>query len=363
VTAVSIRLRALLRQQHLQTHTGFCREYDKIAKTIDSELVGTYPSRAQFHRWLSGELKGLPHPHHCRVLEKMCAGYSAAQLFEPDQPAEPDAHAGTTPDDGGLFEVIEERIERPAAGAVEWGPEQPADLGRAYSGLTASESADVSESTQLLGARLLRLKKVQRLTDREISQFAHLAGYIIDLDMRIDIQIGADGAARVTYRYELLNMTDRPLTRLAREVWFEHTSGKLDIRPLRESTRRVAIERKHDTPSLSKFACQLSPAIQPGESAVIGYVCEGGRFEDALYWRQGINRYTRHFTLNLRHGDAGDLISCSAVEEHADGLENSATEELIWDYEGDDVIITLTRDYLRPGQSVTLRWTVTREHA
>lgn len=43
-----------------------------------------------------------------------------------------------------------------------------------------------------------------------------------------------------------------------------------------------------------------------------------------------------------------------------DGSENSATEELIWDDEGDDVL-TLTRDYLRPNQSVTLRWTVTCE--
>ena len=363
MTAAPLRLKAVLRQQHLQTHTGFCREYDRVAQTIDPELVGTYPSRAQFHRWLSGELKGLPHPHHCRVLEKMCPGYSAVQLFEPDQSDEPGPDGGQVVDEGGLFEVIEDRIDRPAAGAVEWGPEKSADAGRSYAGLSATEATDVSESTQRLGQRLLKLKKVQRLSDREISQFAHLAGYIIDLDMRIDIEIGGDGAATVTYRYELLNMTDRPLTRLSRELWFEHTRGELDIRPLRESTRRLAIQRKHDTPNLSKFACQLSPAIQPGESAVIGYVCEGGRFEDALYWRQGINRYTRHFTLNLRHGDAGDLISCSAVEEHADGLEVSATEELIWDHEGDDVIITVTRDYLRPGQSVTLRWTVTREHA
>ncbi len=33
-----------------------------------------------------------------------------------------------------------------------------------------------------------------------------------------------------------------------------------------------------------------------------------------------------------------------AVEEHPDGSENSATEELMWDYEGNDVVITLTRD-------------------
>jgi hypothetical protein len=363
VVAAPIRLKVVLRQQHLQTHGPFCREYDKAARTIDPELEGTWPSRAQFHRWLSGELKGIPHSHHCRVLERMCPGYTAAQLFEPHEPEEASADSAESAIDGGLLDVIESRIDRPTLGVVEWGPEQPADAGRRYAGLSPHVGTDVSANTQRLGQRLLKLKKVQRLNDREISQFAHLAGHIIDLDTRIDIEISGDGTAQLTYRYELLNMTDRPLTRLPRELWFEHTSGKLDIRPLRESTRRVAIQRVHDTQNLSKFACQLSSAIQPGESAAIGYTCEGGRFEDALYWRQGINRYTRHFTLNLRHGDAGNLISCSAIEEHQDGLENSATEELIWDYQGDDVIITLTRDYLRPGQSVTLRWEVTREHA
>lgn len=357
--AAPIRLKVVLRERHLQTHGSFCREYDKVARTIEPELEGTWPSRAQFHRWLSGNLKGIPHPHHCRVLEKMCPGHTAAELFEP---YEPDADHASSADGGGLLDVIEDRMDQPVRGPVEWGPEQTGDPGRTYAGLPAHTSEDVSEETQQLGQRLLKLQKIQRLSDRDISQFAHLAGQIIDLDTRIDIEIGGDGAARLTYRYELLNMTDRPLTRLSRDLWFEYTSGKLDIRPLAESSRRVAIQRVHDTPNLAKFACQLSPAIRPGEAAVIGYTCEGGRFEDALYWRQSIARYTRHFTINLRHGDAGDLISCSALEEHEDGSENSATEELIWDYEGDDVIITLTRDYLRPNQSVTLRWKVTREH-
>ena len=360
MTTESVRLKVVLRQQHLQTHGSFCREYDKVARTIDPELEGTWPSRAQFHRWLSGELKGLPHPHHCRVLEKMCVGYTATQLFEP---YEPEPSAARPAERGGLFDVIENRIDRPAPGPVEWGPEPMEEAGRTYARLSADDASEVSEGTQRVGQRLLKLQKVQRLSDRDISQFAHLAGHIIDLDTRIDIEIGSDGAAKLTYRYELLNMTDRPLTRLSRDLWFEYTSGTLDIRPLRESTRRVAIQRVHDTPNLSKFACQISPPLQPGEAAVIAYTCEGGRFEKALYWRQSIARHTRHFTINLRHGNAGDLISCSAVEEHEDGSENSATEDLIWDYEGDDVIITLTRDYLRPNQSVTLRWKVTREYA
>ena len=82
------RLKVILQQRHLQTYGLFCREYDKAAQVVDAALVGKWPSRAQFHRWLSGELKGLPYPGHCRVLETMLPGYSAAQLFEPWHPDE-----------------------------------------------------------------------------------------------------------------------------------------------------------------------------------------------------------------------------------------------------------------------------------
>lgn len=78
---MATRLKTVLQQQHLQTHSAFCREYDKIAATIDPDLVGSAPKRSQFHRWLSGDVKGLPYPHHCRVLEKMLPGHTAIELF------------------------------------------------------------------------------------------------------------------------------------------------------------------------------------------------------------------------------------------------------------------------------------------
>ena len=37
--------------------------------------------------------------------------------------------------------------------------------------------------------------------------------------------------------------------------------------------RKVVIQRIHDTADLAKFACQISPAVLPGESAVVGYIC------------------------------------------------------------------------------------------
>lgn len=83
VNAPSIVLKALLQQRHLHTHSAFRREYERAAERIDKSLKAGWPSKAQFYRWLSGELAGLPHVDHCRVLESMFPGWTVAQLFEP----------------------------------------------------------------------------------------------------------------------------------------------------------------------------------------------------------------------------------------------------------------------------------------
>ncbi len=75
-------LKALLQQRHMQTHSAFCREYDKIAADVDPTLRGGWPSRAQFYRWLSGDLIGLPYTDHCRILESMFPGWKVDQLFQ-----------------------------------------------------------------------------------------------------------------------------------------------------------------------------------------------------------------------------------------------------------------------------------------
>jgi hypothetical protein len=82
VTAKPIVLKVLLQQRHLQTHTAFRREYDKVAASIDPTLQGGWPSKAQFYRWLAGELVGLPYTDHCRVLEGMFPGWKVDHLFQ-----------------------------------------------------------------------------------------------------------------------------------------------------------------------------------------------------------------------------------------------------------------------------------------
>jgi hypothetical protein len=78
-------LRVLLRQRHMQGYRTFCKEYDRIAKQLDTDLIGRYPSKAQFYRWLSGDLLGLPYADHCRILEKMFPGWTAEQLLTPHE--------------------------------------------------------------------------------------------------------------------------------------------------------------------------------------------------------------------------------------------------------------------------------------
>jgi hypothetical protein len=101
VTDQQILLKTLLTQRHWQTYSTFCKEYDKAAKKVDPSLQGRWPSRAQLHRWLTGELKGLPYSDHCRVLEAMFPGKSAGEKFStkaaevlPPSKAEPARSAG-----------------------------------------------------------------------------------------------------------------------------------------------------------------------------------------------------------------------------------------------------------------------------
>jgi Domain of unknown function (DUF5919) len=76
-------LAVLLQGKGLQRYGTFRAAYDKAARTVDRNLSGTAPSRAQFHRWVTGDLRGLPYPDHCRVLEHLLTGYAADQLFQP----------------------------------------------------------------------------------------------------------------------------------------------------------------------------------------------------------------------------------------------------------------------------------------
>jgi hypothetical protein len=100
MTAHPTALAVLLEERGLHRYGSFCAAYRKAANGLDKQLANSVPSRAQFHRWLIGELRRLPYTDHCRVLEQMLPGYSAQQLLAPcpdrTVPAPVRAAPGTT---------------------------------------------------------------------------------------------------------------------------------------------------------------------------------------------------------------------------------------------------------------------------
>jgi hypothetical protein len=76
-------LAVMLGHRGLSRYGSFTAAYQKAERSLDPAPGSGPPSRAQFHRWVTGGLRGLPYTDHCRVLEHMLAGYSAAQLFRP----------------------------------------------------------------------------------------------------------------------------------------------------------------------------------------------------------------------------------------------------------------------------------------
>ncbi|MGH3820241.1 MAG: hypothetical protein ACRDRE_21325 [Pseudonocardiaceae bacterium] len=388
--AQPVVLKVLLQHRHLQTHRAFCREYDRVAAKADPTLRGGWPSKAQFYRWLSGELIGLPYPDHCRILESMFPDWKVDQLFQVHdggidfipEPAKPQTATPTTQPIpptradqsaaalSNVLDSIERGLEAPANGQAGWRWDVPRTVSSPSVTFPLAVGAPGAEAegapAQRIARSLVALSKRLRLSDAEIAQLAKLAGHIVELDMTCSIDIDGAGWSTVTYSHQLLNLTNRLIRRLTRELWFETTDGLLTIEPSPSNDRKVAIQRTHDMNNLSKFACHISPGIAPGEVATISYLCRGGRFVHDHYWRQAVPRYTRHLTLNIRHSGVDMLLNCTAIEEQADGSEVSATEDLVCAGDaGDagDALITVTRDYLQPSQAVTLRWEVSRASA
>jgi hypothetical protein len=331
-----------------------------VARGIDPDLVGSWPSRATLHRWMTGGVKRLPYPDHCRILEGMFQGWTVDRLLQ-SLPQDHEGSASSEINVSQLMDTVRESLATPASSAASWlTPARPSrsgdqDMPQALSDHITSDSGDPAPA---LGRKLIALQHKLRLSDSDTRQLARLAGHVVDLSLAIAIAIEPSGNAVVTYEHEILNLTSAPLRRIPREVWFKHATGShLKITPITMDSRRLMLQRTHDATHIAKFACQFAPAIDPGELAHFGYSCLGGRFVDEFYWRQDVLRHTRHLTIAARHRQA-TLLTCSAVEQLPDGSEAFATESILWDHEGEDVSISVTRDYLEPGQALTLRWEI-----
>ena len=80
----STLFKELLLGRHWQKFETFRAEFLKAAAQIAPELTKAAPSKAQYYRWLTGQLTtGRPYPDACRVLEAMFPGRTAEELFRP----------------------------------------------------------------------------------------------------------------------------------------------------------------------------------------------------------------------------------------------------------------------------------------
>ncbi|GBE67801.1 hypothetical protein MFM001_42630 [Mycobacterium sp. MFM001] len=93
---MAIALKALLQQRHLHAYPAFVAEYQRRAKELDLPRRPAPPTKAQYYRWVGGQIHHLPRGDHCQVLEKMFPGWTARQLFAPcpDNDQAPPAGAG-----------------------------------------------------------------------------------------------------------------------------------------------------------------------------------------------------------------------------------------------------------------------------
>jgi hypothetical protein len=343
-----VRLKDALRDRHWQTYATFCREYDRAAEGVDSHLVGSWPSRAQLHRWLAGDLKGIPYPDHCRVLERMLPGWSIGQLFTR---CGPECEQGTSTgpqisSTGDLVEIIHRGLATDRSTTRE---------GKVRD--RRSSGADLTSPTaELIARRLQIIGQIHRIPPDEMVRLASLSGNIVDLSVNIEINISCDGSCAVTYRYHELNLTSRKFRRASRGMWFQHNREKVTLEALQDGDREVSLQRLHSADNMVKFACLLSPSVEPGESVNFGYTGLGGEFRDDCYWRQSFVRHTRRSTLQVRHRGMSGLASLSAVREFSDGTEADVRSSAIWDRDRGDVVMIFTLDHLQPGQSATLRW-------
>lgn len=81
IRLVVIALKALLEERHLHAYSEFVAEYNRRARELGVARQAAPPTKAQYYRWLGGEIQHLPRGYHCAVLERMFPGWTAKELF------------------------------------------------------------------------------------------------------------------------------------------------------------------------------------------------------------------------------------------------------------------------------------------
>jgi hypothetical protein len=78
---VAVALKSLLRERHLHEYSEFVAEYRRRAEELSLPRLASPPTKAQYYRWVGGQVQRLPRGYHCMVLERMFPGWTADELF------------------------------------------------------------------------------------------------------------------------------------------------------------------------------------------------------------------------------------------------------------------------------------------
>ncbi|MEV3853710.1 hypothetical protein AB0J38_05205 [Streptomyces sp. NPDC050095] len=121
----------------MTTYAAFWAKFERAAAALatldgDPRIASLHVSSRQFDRWLSGELRGLPRPDTCRVLEYML-GRPAQELF-----AEPPDSSNPAPETRGTAGV------RPAPGPARALDEDPLQIVTRAQRLTTGNADDTT---------------------------------------------------------------------------------------------------------------------------------------------------------------------------------------------------------------------------
>lgn len=79
---MAVALKLLLEERHLHAYSEFVAEYNRRARDLGVPRQAAPPTKAQYYRWLGGEIQNLPRGYHCAVLEQMFPGWTAKELFK-----------------------------------------------------------------------------------------------------------------------------------------------------------------------------------------------------------------------------------------------------------------------------------------
>lgn len=84
------RFRQVIHQRRLQVFETFCLHFKRAAREVaeldeNPRLATAIVSRSAWDRWMDGDIKGIPRPGTCRVLEHLL-GERAEALFGPPRP-------------------------------------------------------------------------------------------------------------------------------------------------------------------------------------------------------------------------------------------------------------------------------------